>query len=144
MSHKPKRERPPDQEMGFQIAPMIDVIFVIMLFFMVLAGNRVVETELKMQLPSTEPSDNADDSPMEESVALDDAGNITHNDSPVSKNELVGNFQRIKQQSDAEGSKVIVTISSAPDTKWEKVADVMDAMQAAKIENVTFSVSEDE
>ena len=32
-----------DAELGFQIAPMIDVVFVIMLFFMVMAGS--VKTE---------------------------------------------------------------------------------------------------
>ena len=31
---------------GFQIAPMIDVVFVIMLFFMVMAGAVKVENEL--------------------------------------------------------------------------------------------------
>ena len=29
--------------LGFQIAPMVDVVFVIMLFFMVLAGSVKVE-----------------------------------------------------------------------------------------------------
>jgi biopolymer transport protein ExbD len=32
---------------GFQIAPMIDVVFVIMLFFMVMVGSVKVERELK-------------------------------------------------------------------------------------------------
>jgi biopolymer transport protein ExbD len=38
---------------GFQIAPMIDVVFVIMLFFMVMAGAVKVEKELNTQLPGT-------------------------------------------------------------------------------------------
>ena len=33
-----QREQQPDASPGFQIAPMIDVVFVIMLFFMVMAG----------------------------------------------------------------------------------------------------------
>ena len=70
---KRHRDTHQDAEVGFQIAPMIDVVFVIMLFFMVQAGDRQVETELKMKLPSTEPSDDMADAPMEEqvSVALD-------------------------------------------------------------------------
>lgn len=31
-----------DGDLGFQIAPMLDVIFVIMLFFMTLAGDKKV------------------------------------------------------------------------------------------------------
>ena len=66
-----------DGDLGFQIAPMLDVIFVIMLFFMTLAGDKKVETQLKMTLPSTEQSqDSTQDTPMEESINIDDSGNI--------------------------------------------------------------------
>ena len=37
--------------MGFQIAPMIDVVFVIMLFFMVMSGAVKVEMVLNTSLP---------------------------------------------------------------------------------------------
>lgn len=40
-----------DGDVGFQIAPLIDVVFVLMLFFMALAGLRVKETPLLADLP---------------------------------------------------------------------------------------------
>ena len=40
---------PNEGNLGFQIAPMIDVVFVIMLFFMVMAGAVKVENELNTQ-----------------------------------------------------------------------------------------------
>ncbi len=134
-----------DGDLGFQIAPMLDVIFVIMLFFMTLAGDKKVETQLKMTLPSSESSvDSTQDTPMEESIAIDEAGNITHNDEPVNGDELKKTFRSLKDQSKAEGdTPIIVTISAAPDTKWETIATVMNAMQAAKISNVSFAVSEE-
>jgi biopolymer transport protein ExbD len=138
-----------DGDLGFQIAPMLDVIFVIMLFFMTLAGDKKVETQLKMTLPSTEQSqDSTQDTPMEESINIDDAGNITHNDDPVTAEELKKTFKSLKDQSVQEGSAqtptpIIVTISTAPDTKWEAIATVMNAMQAAKISNVSFAVSDE-
>lgn len=136
-----------DQQIGFQIAPMIDVVFVIMLFFMVLAGNRQVETELKMTLPSTEPSAEATDTPMEEQVSVSADGQIAHNEEPVSTEELKKNFYKLGLQAKAEGgatpTPIVVTISAEPDTPWEKVTDVMNAMSFAGIGNVTFSVSEE-
>ena len=124
---------------------MLDVIFVIMLFFMTLAGDKKVETQLKMTLPSSEPSQNdTQDTPMEESIAIDDTGNITHNEEPVSGDELKKTFRSLKDQSKAEGdTPIIVTISAAPDTKWEAIATVMNAMQAAKISNVSFTVADE-
>ena len=47
--------------LGFQIAPMIDVVFVIMLFFMVMAGAVKVENELNTQLPGTAETSNSTD-----------------------------------------------------------------------------------
>ncbi len=138
------RHKHKEEEVGFQIAPMIDVVFVIMLFFMVKAGDKQVETELKMKLPSTEASESQDAPPMEEEVTLDEAGEISHNEAPVTTKQLKEVFSRLAEQSKSEGAPVIVTISASPETHWEKVTNVMDAMGAAKIGNVTFSVSDEE
>jgi biopolymer transport protein ExbD len=136
-----------DGELGFQIAPMIDVVFVIMLFFMVLAGDRQVETLMPMTLPSEEPS-NTDVTPMEEQIFVDADGEITHNDAPVTPAELKINFGLLAKQAEAEGggtnpTPIVVTIGAEPETPWEKVTTVLNAMTAAKITNVTFSVAEE-
>ena len=136
-----------DPELGFQIAPMIDVVFVIMLFFMVLAGDRQVETEIPMTLPSEETNNDSNVTPMEEQVSVDVDGEIAHNDEPVTVEELKRNFGRLAAQAKAEGgaepTPIVVTISAEPDTQWEKVTDVMNAMSFARIGNVTFSISEE-
>jgi len=140
-------QRHEDPVIGFQIAPMIDVVFVIMLFFMVLAGNRQVEKDLPMVLPSEERNETEEAPPMEEQVAVDADGEIAHNDEPVTKEELKRNFVRLALQAKSEGGEkptpIVVTISAEPDTPWEKVVNVMDAMSFAKIGNVTFSVSDE-
>ena len=41
-----------DGDPGFQIAPMVDVVFVLLLFFMASAGSQVIEKELNISLPS--------------------------------------------------------------------------------------------
>ena len=40
-----------DGDYGLQIAPMLDVMFVLLLFFMVMAGKQVKEAELGVQVP---------------------------------------------------------------------------------------------
>ena len=42
-----------DGDVGFQIAPMVDVVFVLMLFFMASAGSQVAERELNINLPGS-------------------------------------------------------------------------------------------
>ncbi len=43
-----------DGDHGFQIAPMVDVVFVLLLFFMALAGLRQQEGYLKASIPGGE------------------------------------------------------------------------------------------
>jgi biopolymer transport protein ExbD len=81
---------------------------------------------------------------MEELVSVDADGTVTHNEEPVTPAVLKANFSRLSQQAKAEGgTPIVVTISAHPDTHWEKVTDVMNAMSANGIGNVTFSVEDE-
>jgi len=139
-----------DGNVGFQIAPMIDVVFVIMLFFMVMAGAVKVEKELNSQLPGTAETSNATDFVDEQIINIADDGAITLNDepfdSPTSHDlpQLKATLMRLKQNADAAKAPAIVTIISEPSAKYSRTVDVLDALAVAKIDNVTFTVSEEE
>jgi biopolymer transport protein ExbD len=137
--------------MGFQIAPMIDVVFVIMLFFMVMAGAVKVERELKTSLPGLAPAnlDKPQEMPDEIVVAVEETGAITLNeeefDTPESKDlpNFTSTLVLLKQEADNRGAKVIVTIEAEEQAKYDRVIDVLNSMAKAKISNVTFTVGSD-
>jgi biopolymer transport protein ExbD len=142
-SHRRKREG--EVNMGFQIAPMIDVVFVILLFFMVKAGDIQVENAHITKLPGTaEPTDTATSMPDEISVVIEDDGQVYMNeepqDTPESKDlpQLASNLFALKQSADSTGSEVLVTIYANELAKYERVVEVLDALTRAKISNVTF------
>jgi biopolymer transport protein ExbD len=155
MAHtKKKARRHLDVEsvnMGFQIAPMVDVIFVIMLYFMVMAGAVKVEHELKTNLPgvTTNPSPDESD-PDEVTIDIDVDGVVLMNDeefdTPQDKDlpNLTNSIARLKEDADSRGSKVLVTIQAAEEAKYERIIDVMNALTKAKIANVTFTVGSEE
>lgn len=135
--------------LGFQIAPMIDVVFVIMLFFMVMAGSVKVEKEINTQLPgvpeiTNKPPDFVD----EIIIGISDEGQVSLNDedfdTPTSHDlpHLKETLVRLKQASDAAKTPSVVTIVSDPTAKYSRTVDVLDALAVAKIENVTFTLSE--
>src|SRR6478752_587474 len=143
--HKPSSE----VNLGFQIAPMIDVVFVIMLYFMVMAGAVQVENAQNMKLPGTVPSDNATNMPDEIAVRIEDDGQVYLNDDPLDSPdsatpqgkalpELTQNLAALKVSSDAMKSEVLVTIYANELARYERVVDVLDALSRAKISNVTF------
>jgi len=139
-----------DGSVGFQIAPMIDVVFVIMLFFMVMAGSVKVEKELNTKLPgvaiTTAPTDFVD----EQIITISPQGDITLNDEPFDSPsntdlpQLKATLMRLKQAGDAAKSPVLITIVSDPQAKYRRTINVLDALAVAGIGNVTFTVSEDE
>ncbi|XHR27273.1 MAG: ExbD/TolR family protein [Chthoniobacteraceae bacterium] len=143
-------EAEPEQTFGFQIAPMIDVVFVIMLFFMVMAGAVKVERELNTQLPGTAETSESVNFADEQVITISDKGEIALNDEPLDSMQshdlpqLKGTLMRLKQNADAAKSACSVTIISDEAAKYHRTVDVLDALAVAQITSVTFTVNEAE
>jgi biopolymer transport protein ExbD len=139
-----------DGNLGFQIAPMIDVVFVIMLFFMVMAGAVKVEKEINTRLPGTATTTSETNFVDEQIITITDAGEVAINDDPMDSPtstdlpQLKGVLMRLKQNADAAKAPAVVTIVSDPNAKYSRTIDVLDALSVANIENVTFTVGDEE
>jgi biopolymer transport protein ExbD len=144
MKSRRKRRESSEVNLGFQIAPMIDVVFVIMLYFMVMAGAVQVENAHNTKLPGTVATESDTPLPDEISVRVEDDGQVYLNDDPLdtpeSKNlpEFAGNLNQLRESSTASKSEVLVTIYANEFAHYERVIDVLDALSRAKISNVTF------
>ncbi len=147
MSHQKKgRKEVEAVHLGFQIAPMIDVVFVIMLFFMVMAGAVQVENELNLKLPGTVPSD----SPVtveETQVRILDTGEVLLNDEPVGEpgdtklvNLTATMIRLVASTGAAKDSKIVVTIVADEFAPYQRVINVLNSLSIAKVQNVTFEV----
>jgi biopolymer transport protein ExbD len=130
-----------DGDIGFQIAPMVDVVFVLMLFFMASAGVQVVEKELAMNLPSGagKPSD-VPTTPI--IVDITGSGQVSVNDQAYGASDDK-NLQKLrdffKHSIDQFGDKDPVIVRPSPDTTHERVMDVLNAAAASHVKNLTFS-----
>ena len=141
---------PNEGTLGFQIAPMIDVVFVIMLFFMVMAGSPKVERELNCQLPGT--VETAKEVPFadEQVVQVTAAGDILLNEEPLAvagdkeMTNLRAVLTRVKANCDAAKTPAVVVIASEPKAKHGRAMDVLDALAEVGIASVSFNVTEEE
>lgn len=125
-------------EFGLQIAPMLDVMFVLLMFFMVMAGQQVKEAELGVSVPgSGQPSTTAK-TPVTIRIAPD--GVVTFNDTPVDSREdrempkLRGRLKNLIEAF-AEQSVIIRPNDRAP---YQRVVDVLNACGAERVKNLTF------
>jgi biopolymer transport protein ExbD len=135
---------------GFQIAPMIDVVFVIMLFFMVMAGAVKVEHELKTTLPGNAETAKETEMPDEVTIGVSESGQITINEDPVGQpqdRELEGLFNEMTKMAQAakqSKTKLLITVQAEEAARYERVINVLDVLARADISNITFSVAEPE
>jgi biopolymer transport protein ExbD len=151
MKGRHKRKQSAEVNLGFQIAPMIDVVFVIMLYFMVMAGAVQVENAHNTKLPGTVQVAESD-TPMPDEIAIriEDDGQVYLNDDPLDTPEikllpeLAINLNQLRESSEASKSEVLVTIYANEQAKYERVVDVLDALSLAKITNVTFQAGSPE
>ncbi|HEY5894119.1 MAG TPA: biopolymer transporter ExbD [Chthoniobacterales bacterium] len=126
--------------MGFQIAPMVDVVFVLLLFFMAMAGTQTTELELSINLPSqgTAKKD-VPTTPIIIDINVDDSvvANGRTFDSPTTKN-LVQLQTWLSETIKMFGGKDPVIIRPAMETKQERIIDVLNAAAGAGVTNLTF------
>ncbi len=145
-----RRKANAEVNLGFQIAPMIDVVFVILLFFIVQASDIQVENAHVTKLPGTVESSTETVLPDEIAVRVEDDGQVYLNDDPLdapeTKNlpEFAGSLNSLREASDASKSKVLVTIYANELARYERVIDVLDALSRARITDVTFQAGSSE
>lgn len=136
-------------DLGFQIAPMIDVVFVILVFFMALAAQIRIEHLLQTRLPGIAVASRPTEFLDEQIIQIDETGQVSLNeelfdaaaDSRLPR--LTSTLVRLKAASDAAKTKVMVTLLSHPDAAYARMIDVLNALAVAQITQVTFAVEDD-
>jgi biopolymer transport protein ExbD len=129
-----------DGDMGFQIAPMVDVVFVLLLFFMASAGAQVIEKELNINLPSGRSSNEGVVRPPI-IIDIDPNGQIAVNNE-VYATGTDKNLSRLREwlkQTFSEFGDDPVIIRPSMDTRHERIVDVLNACAFGGVKNLTFS-----
>jgi biopolymer transport protein ExbD len=129
-----------DGDCGFQIAPMIDLILVLMVFFMSTVALKQVENELPIALPGKALGDTPP-SKVDLNVTIEADGSISLNGEAVADQadkELPTLRARLKEQVDLFDDKIPVVIIPQSDVKHGRVIDVLNACSAANIRNISF------
>ncbi|MFM8885161.1 MAG: ExbD/TolR family protein [Chthoniobacterales bacterium] len=140
-----------DQQLvEMQMGPMIDMVFLLLVFFMVTAKPVKQESDISLGLPGTVSAEEAVELPDEQRIRVEDDGSIVLNDSVLAApndTELVGlvaTLKRFKESADANKADALVTLDAADGTNQQRIVDVLNACAKADITGVTFSDSASE
>ena len=127
-------------EFGLQIAPLLDVLFVLLLFFMVSAGSQKREAELGIKLPSRGAQvPGTPETPI--NLKINAEGQVFFNESAIDtpKSKEMSNLRTKLQDIIGEfGEKQPVIVTPSKATRHERVIDVLNACSAAKVKNLAF------
>lgn len=129
-----------DGDAGFQIAPMVDVVFVLMLFFMACAGAQTVELQLNIKLPAGQGSGESKVTPI--IIDISGEGLVSMNNQSYGRADdktLQALRDWLKNAIETFGDKDPVIIRPSPDAKHERIIDVLNAAAFAKVKNLSFS-----
>ena len=146
-----KLKKPDEPEANVDMTPMIDCVFLLLVFFMVSTTFNKREADISFALPGTAEQSDSVEIPDEQIIQITAAGNVFLNDleydAPANSDmpELVKTLILFRQTAEANKVPAMITIAPEDTVKQQRVVDVLNACTAAKIANVTFAVgSEDE
>lgn len=120
-----------------QIAPLIDVVFLLLIYFMVTASLIKKEADLSFELPG--PPSRLPDRPIEVLIEVTEPGDILIEGMRFEGlGELAGQLASLKASANLSSSDLIVSILPADKALHGRVVAVMDACAAADVDNLSF------
>ena len=123
---------------GFNMTPMIDVVFLLIIFFLVSSHLARHESQVDLELATAASAD--DDIDMETPrvvVNVKADGSLWMSGRPIAANRMA---ETLKTTLENEGDEIEVRIRASKSVAWSNVEPIMLACTKAGIWNVTYAV----
>jgi biopolymer transport protein ExbD len=128
-----------------QMGPMIDIVFLLLVFFMVTAKPVQPESDLSMALPGAVAQDEPVDPPDDQRIVIRQDGGVVLNDLVLGEPgdgdlpRLVATLVRFRKAAELNRGAALVTLAPHDDVPHQRVMDVLNACAKAALHNVSFS-----
>ncbi len=133
-----------DIKLELQIAPLIDVVFLLLIYFMVTAALIKKEGDISFMLPANIAAEDMVEIPVEVLIEITNDGTVQVEGMRFSRDDkalddLVLQIQGLKQIAASQRSPFFVNILPHQDALHRRIIDVMDACAAAGVKSLSFS-----
>jgi biopolymer transport protein ExbD len=128
-----------DEDVKVQMEPLIDCMFLLLIFFLVATTLKTIEEELDIELPR---ADAAVEAPVEEDtlvISLDRDGVFYLGADPVSPGALLN---RIKKESDESRGQRKVKINGDRKVPFQSVVEVFELCRIGQLNNIAVHVND--
>ena len=128
----------PVRKLGFNMTPMIDVVFLLIIFFLVSSHLQRQETQREMELPEAPAADQDLDSETPRvTINVLPTGEIFVAGRAMTRDEIPPMLRNVREQ---QGEDVEVRIRASRNAPWSTIEPVMLNCTKSGIWNVGFAV----
>ena len=131
------QKRGNEEPLGFQLAPMIDVVFLLLCFFITSQIFAQWETEIEITLPTAKTGDIQQRLPGEIIINVNKDGVAIINGKPHNREELAALLKKLAETFPGQA----VLLRADKSTVYEHVINVLDLCRQADIWNISFATS---
>jgi biopolymer transport protein ExbD len=134
-----KIEKKDEDEVGFQLAPMIDMTFLLLIFFMVTTKITKEQVKVDIKLPTASNATIPDDLSNRDIISIDGDGNYHIGQKPASKKELTAHLkERFKVT-----PPLRIYVRADQNTPGKQIKELMRIASEAGAVNVIFGTYKD-
>lgn len=131
-----------NRKYGFNMTPMIDVVFLLIIFFLVSSHLARQESQMELELPTAASGqDDVDQQTPRLTINVKSDGSLWLAGRPIAREQLQ---QRFVEARTKEGENIEVRIRGSRLAPYSTVEPIMLACTGAKIWNVTYAVYREE
>ncbi len=133
-----------------QMTPMIDMVFLLLVFFMVTSKPIKPEADISIGLPGQVSQEEVLDIPDEQRIIILESGQVVLNEQVLGDPEdraltqLITVLKRFKLASERNRSEALITLAPEDAVKHQRIVDVLNACAVARIKGVTFAAGNEE
>ena len=133
-------------KMDLQVSPLIDVVFLLLIYFIVTTDLLNIERDISWILPARTPPDVQVELPVEViiKIAADgtvEMGGILFPPEDIVLQELANQVREQKAVAKSQNAVFFVNLLPTKSTLHSRIINVMDACAAAEVKNLSFSAS---
>jgi len=129
------RKNNQEQSIGFQMAPMVDIIFLLLIFFIAAAVYSQWEAKLEIKVPTSETAEHRPRFPGEAIINIDSSGNFFLNSVRYSPERLKVILRKLSKTYPDQP----IVIRADKKTPYSYLVQLLDICAETDIANISFA-----
>jgi biopolymer transport protein ExbD len=125
MGRRHKREA-----IAMDLTPLIDMVFLLLIFFLVTSSFKKEQLALLLKLPKSEQGAGTDKKMDQLTIELSD-NDLAVNGKKTTMEELPESFKTVKKEA-------LINLRVGGDVKYQRLVKVLDLLQINKLENISL------